>query len=81
MTEFRQPMPRYQIGDRIRILRDGATPFAGLEGLIQEVRPHDLYITTLDRYTVLFKWGEQQTFYDVQLARVDTPAKSKCSTS
>jgi hypothetical protein len=72
MTEFKQPTPRYRVGDRIRILQEGATPFAGLEGLIQEVRPHDRNITTLDRYTVLFKWGELQTFYDVQLAPVDS---------
>jgi hypothetical protein len=65
------PRPRYQIGDRIKILPDGASPFAGLEAVIQELRPNDLGVTALDRYIVLFHWGEQQTFYDVQLARVD----------
>jgi hypothetical protein len=67
-------MPRYQIGDRIKILPDDASPFAGLEAVIQELQPHDLGVTALDRYVVLFHWGEQQTFYDVQLAPVDTPA-------
>ena len=66
-------MPRYQIGDRIRILPEGATPFAGLEGLVQEVLPNDRNISTLHRYTVLFEWGERQTFYEVQLALVDKP--------
>jgi hypothetical protein len=64
-------LPRYQIGDRIKILPDGASPFAGLEAVIQGLRPNDLGVTALDRYVVLFQWGEQQTFYDVQLARVD----------
>ena len=26
----------------------------------------------LDRYTVIFKWGEKQSFYDVQLAPAET---------
>ena len=64
-------MPRYQIGDRIKILSDGATPFAGLEGVIEDLRPHDRGVTVLDRYIVLFQWGERQTFYDVQLALVN----------
>jgi len=64
-------MPRYQIGDRVKIQSDGATPFAGLEGVIQEHQPHDRGVTVLDRYIVLFQWGERQTFYDVQLAPVD----------
>jgi hypothetical protein len=63
---------RYRIGDRIRITPEGATPFSGLEGLIQEVQPHDQNIRALDRYIVLFKWGERQSFYDVQLTPVDT---------
>jgi hypothetical protein len=47
-------MPRYQIGDRIKILPDGASPFAGLEAVIQELRPNDLGVAALDRYIVLF---------------------------
>jgi hypothetical protein len=46
------------------------TPFAGLEGIVQEVLPHERGIRTLDRYIVAFEWGEQQTFYDVQSAAV-----------
>jgi hypothetical protein len=70
MEESLNSMPRYQIGDRIKILSDGATRFAGLEGIIQELQPHDRGVTVLDRYIVLFQWGERQTFYDVQLALV-----------
>jgi hypothetical protein len=74
-------MTRYQVGDRIKILSEIATPFSGLEGLIQEVKPHDRNITSLDRYTVLFEWGERQTFYDVQLGPVPTEAREikKCA--
>jgi hypothetical protein len=72
MEESHKSMPRYQIGDRIKILSDGATRFAGLEGVIQELQPHDRGVTVLDRYIVLFQWGERQTFYDVQLALVDS---------
>jgi len=75
-------MTRYQVGDRIKILPEIATPFSGLEGVIQEVKPHDRNITSLDRYTVLFEWGERHTFYDVQLGSVATEAreKKKCAT-
>ena len=64
-------MPRFKVGDRVKILPVVATPFVGLEGTIHEVLPHDRNITTLDRYTVVFEWGEKQSFYDAQLARVE----------
>ena len=60
-------MTRYQVGDKIKVLPDVPTAFAGLEGVIQEIQPHQRGITTLDRYTVLFSWGERQIFYEVQL--------------
>jgi hypothetical protein len=64
-------MPRYQIGDRVKIQPESATLFAGLEAVIQEIRPHKRGITELDSYIVLFQWGERHKFYDVQLTRVD----------
>ena len=64
-------MPRYRIGDRIKILPESATLFAGFEAIIQEIRPHKRGITELDSYIVLFQGGERHMFYDVQLARVD----------
>lgn len=60
-------MSRFKIGDRIRILSVVATPFAGLEGDVLEVRPQPQKINNLDRYIVVFAWGEKQTFFDVQL--------------
>ena len=65
-------MTRFKVGDRVRILPVVATPFVGLEGTVHEVLPHDRDITTLDRYAVVFEWGEKQTFYDAQLAYVET---------
>jgi transcription antitermination factor NusG len=64
-------MPRFKVGDRVKILTDVATPFAGLEGTVGEVLPHERNITSLDRYTVVFEWGEKKSFYDVQLAHVE----------
>ena len=65
-------MPRFKVGDRVKILPVSATPFVGLEGTIDEVLPNNRDITMLDRYTVIFKWGEKQSFYDVQLAPAET---------
>jgi hypothetical protein len=63
-------MSRFKIGDRIRILSLVATSFAGLEGDVFEVQPQPQNITNLDRYIVVFAWGEKQTFFDVQLEPV-----------
>jgi hypothetical protein len=61
-------MARFKPGDRVRILPDMATPFVGLEGIIQEINANDLNVSTLDRYLVMFEWGERQSFYDAQLS-------------
>lgn len=66
-------MPRFKIGDRIRILPTSPTPFEALQGTIDQVQPHDRDITILDRYTVVFDWGEKQSFFDAQLAHVKAP--------
>jgi hypothetical protein len=62
---------RFQIGERVKILPVIATPFVGLEGIIREVLPHDRDIVTLDRYVVVFEWGESQSFYDAQLTAAE----------
>jgi transcription antitermination factor NusG len=59
-------MARFNIGDRVRIRSNENTPFAGLEAVVQEVRPH-ARVSTLDVYIVVFAWGEQHSFYEVQL--------------
>ena len=60
-------MARFNVGDRVQILSNVATPFAGLEAQILEVKPHQRGVATLDQYVVGFSWGESSTFYDVQL--------------
>jgi len=60
-------MARFKPGDRVRILREGTSPFVGLEGVIEEVKTHPRNLTQLDSYTVLFTWGEKHTFWDAQL--------------
>ena len=38
-------MPRFKVGDRVKILPVSATPFVGLEGTIDEVLPNNRDIT------------------------------------
>ena len=66
-------MPRFRLGDRVRILPNTATPFVNLQGTIHDIQPHQLNVRTLDRYIVTFEWGERQPFYDAQLGTVHTP--------
>ena len=67
-------MARFNVGDRIRISATIASPFASLEGQIQEVQAHHR-VATLDRYVVALSWGERVTFYDVQLEPMSAEAK------
>ena len=69
--------PKFKSGDRVTILAEMGTPFAGLDGVVKEITPHDLDVRTLDRYKVLFEWGEIQSFYAVQLTDAEaTPGKA-----
>jgi transcription antitermination factor NusG len=63
-------MARFKVGDQVRILPDPTSRFVNLKGTIREVQPHERGVTNLDRYVVVFSWGEEETFYDVQLAPV-----------
>ena len=58
---------RFVVGERVRILPIPATPFSGLEGVIESVVPHPRGLTQLDGYVVKFTWGEAQKFFDAQL--------------
>jgi transcription antitermination factor NusG len=73
-------MAQFKTGDHVRILTTVATPFAGLNGEIREVRQHDRGVATLDQYVVRFSWGENVTFYDVQLElAVSQPKKRQAA--
>jgi hypothetical protein len=72
-------MSRFKIGDRIKILSVVATTFVGLEGNVVEVQCQKQNIDTLDRYIVVFDWGEKQVFYDVQLGHANSISKAKAS--
>jgi hypothetical protein len=63
-------MPRFRIGDRVKILATVKTSFAGLKGVVDLVEPHNGNVTILDRYIVVFEWGEKQSFFDVQLVKI-----------
>lgn len=60
-------MPKFGIGNRVRIRTEGQTTYAGLEGVVQQARPNERGIAALDQYDVLFEWGEKKTFYEAQL--------------
>ena len=70
-------MPRLKTGDRVRILPNHPTPFANLEATVQEIREQEQGVTMLDRYVVIFAWGEKQTFYDVQLEQAGKVSAGK----
>ena len=72
-------MPRLKIGDRVRILPKDPSPFANLFATVREVHPQNQGIETLDRYVVVFEWGEEQTFYDVQLEHVTSNENREAS--
>ena len=66
-------MPRFQLGDRVRVVPTEHTPFANLHATVHKIQPHERGVATLDRYVVVFEWGEEQTFYDVQLEQIAKP--------
>jgi hypothetical protein len=63
-------MSRLKVGDHVRILPNNPTPFANLGAIVRAVHEHEQGITVLDRYVVIFAWGEEQTFYDIQLEQL-----------
>jgi hypothetical protein len=67
-------MSRFQLGGRVRIVPTDPSPFANLEATVQKIQLHDRGVTSLDRYMVVFEWGEEQTFYDVQLEQIAEPS-------
>jgi hypothetical protein len=60
-------VPKFRIGDRVKIRREGQHDYQGLEAVVQQRRPNERGIGVLDQYDVLFKWGETKTFYEAQL--------------
>jgi hypothetical protein len=62
---------RFKAGDRVKIRKSEPTPFAGLEGTIAAIEPHPRDVAVLDRYIVVFDWGEKQPFYEAQLVKPD----------
>ena len=65
---------RFKVGERVKILPKDPGPFAGLEGTVEAIEPNPRDVAVLDRYVVVFEWGEKQTFYDAQLINPGEPA-------
>jgi transcription antitermination factor NusG len=64
-------MSDFKVGDRVRILPGVATPFAGMDGTICEVRPHDKAIESMTRHFVVFSRREKRPFYSLELMRIE----------
>jgi hypothetical protein len=72
-------MPRLKIGDHVRILPTMASPFVDLEGTIKEILPSNWNLSVLDRYNIILSWGEEQSFYDAQLAMRQAQINNVCN--
>lgn len=64
-------MSDFKVGDRVRILPGVAIPFAGMDGTICEVRPHEQGIEAMTRHFVMFSRREKRSFYCVELMRIE----------
>jgi len=58
---------RFKVRQQVLIRREDPSPFAGLAAVVEDVQPNDRGVATLDRYVVVFSWGEKHTFYEPQL--------------
>jgi len=58
---------RFKTGDKVTIRRDIPSPFAGLNAIVETIEPNDRNVSVLDRYVVVFLWGEKHSFYEAQL--------------
>jgi predicted P-loop ATPase/GTPase len=66
-------LPRFAVGQRVRIKDTIATRYVGREGMVIAVNPNHHAKptnTSLDRYTVAFSADEEAKFFDVQLESV-----------
>jgi hypothetical protein len=70
-------LPRFKVGQRVIIRGDDPSSFAGLVAVVDDVQPNERGISTLDRYVVVFSWGEKQTFYEPQLENVMEESEKK----
>ena len=66
-------IPRFTVGQRVRINDTITTRYIGREGTVIKVEPSrhaTVKNTTLDKYTVAFSDDDQAGFFDNQLERV-----------
>jgi transcription antitermination factor NusG len=63
-------MSEFKVGDHVRIRPGVATPFVGAEGVIDEIRPSDRGIATMDRHIVEFARREKRSFFGTELTHI-----------
>ena len=61
---------RFTVGQHVQVNPTANSPFATLQGIVQSIEPHERGINELDRYVVRFAWGEDHTFYEVEIRSV-----------
>jgi len=64
-------MHKFAVGDRVKILAGPAIPFVGGEGIIDEIRPNDRGIKTMDRYIVRFERREKRSFFTSEFLHIE----------
>ena len=60
-------MSRFKPGDPVQVIPTEGSLFAGVQGIVEQVKVNPRKLTQLDSYTVRFSWGETQAFWDAQL--------------
>jgi hypothetical protein len=61
---------RFQLGQKVLIGGSISTKHRDREGIVINVQPNRYTppgVTSLDKYTIRFKGGDQVEFYDIQL--------------
>jgi hypothetical protein len=61
---------RFKPGDRVRMVGSTGAPYAGVEAVVVEIKPHPRDLIALAACIVVFSWGEKHTFWDAELELV-----------
>jgi len=67
-------MPRFKVGDRVKILPFSATPFVGLEGTIHEVLPNNRDIESAEITIIVAQSCTEDAFRFIVNTRCRLPA-------
>ena len=69
-------MSRFQVGQKVVVTGPMSTKYRGREATVIAVQPSKRSrpgVTSLDKYVVRFEDGDQEEFFDIQLAASEPP--------